>query len=127
MFVLQRDARRRATHNEVERRRRDKINHWIMKLGKIIPDLNSDLGKGSGTFEGQSKGGILAKACEYIVELRNTNTKIGECLKDNEQLANDFEELKQQNEELQRDNNILKTLIIQNGLVLPKELTNSNS
>lgn len=25
-----RDERRRATHNEVERRRRDKINHWIM-------------------------------------------------------------------------------------------------
>lgn len=32
-----RDDRRRATHNEVERRRRDKINHWIMKLGSLIP------------------------------------------------------------------------------------------
>ena len=26
--------RRRATHNEVERRRRDTINAWIMQLGK---------------------------------------------------------------------------------------------
>ena len=26
-----RDDRRRATHNEVERRRRDKINNWIVR------------------------------------------------------------------------------------------------
>ena len=26
--------RRRATHNEVERRRRDTINAWIMQLGR---------------------------------------------------------------------------------------------
>ncbi|KAF7996497.1 hypothetical protein HCN44_002129 [Aphidius gifuensis] len=30
--VKKRDDRRRATHNEVERRRRDKINNWIAKL-----------------------------------------------------------------------------------------------
>lgn len=40
-----RDERRRATHNEVERRRRDKINNWIIKLSKIIPDCSSDLNK----------------------------------------------------------------------------------
>lgn len=40
-----RDERRRATHNEVERRRRDKINNWIVKLSKIIPDCSSDLNK----------------------------------------------------------------------------------
>ncbi|KAI2590335.1 USF2 isoform 10, partial [Pan troglodytes] len=33
-----RDERRRAQHNEVERRRRDKINNWIVQLSKIIPD-----------------------------------------------------------------------------------------
>ena len=32
-----RHDRRRATHNEVERRRRDNINAWIMKLGRLIP------------------------------------------------------------------------------------------
>lgn len=41
MVLLQRDERRRATHNEVERRRRDKINNWIAKLSKIIPDCSS--------------------------------------------------------------------------------------
>ena len=37
-----RDDRRRATHNEVERRRRDKINNWITKLAKIIPDCQHE-------------------------------------------------------------------------------------
>lgn len=37
-LYLQRDAKRRLTHNEVERRRRDKINQWIMYMSKIIPD-----------------------------------------------------------------------------------------
>lgn len=37
-MCFQRDAKRRLTHNEVERRRRDKINQWIMYMSKIIPD-----------------------------------------------------------------------------------------
>lgn len=36
-----RDDKRRATHNEVERRRRDKINSWIFKLKEMLPsDVN---------------------------------------------------------------------------------------
>lgn len=61
MFILQRDDRRRATHNEVERRRRDKINSWITKLAALVPN--------SGLPDSSSKGGILAKACDHIVEL----------------------------------------------------------
>lgn len=30
---------------EVERRRRDKINNWIVQLSKIIPDCNADNSK----------------------------------------------------------------------------------
>ena len=37
-----RDEKRRATHNEVERRRRDKINNWITKLAAIVPDCSQD-------------------------------------------------------------------------------------
>ena len=33
-----RDDKRRATHNEVERRRRDKINSWIFKLKEMLPN-----------------------------------------------------------------------------------------
>merc|ERR1739844_372694 len=57
---------RRATHNEVERRRRDNINNWIMKLSKLLPDCNNH--ENSQGKHSQSKGGILAKACEYLAE-----------------------------------------------------------
>ncbi|BFG02979.1 uncharacterized protein DMAD_02340 [Drosophila madeirensis] len=36
-----RDDKRRATHNEVERRRRDKINCWIFKLKEMLPTEGS--------------------------------------------------------------------------------------
>lgn len=60
-ILLQRDDKRRATHNEVERRRRDKINSWITKLAAMVPN--------SGLPDTASKGGILAKACDHISEL----------------------------------------------------------
>lgn len=120
---FQRDERRRATHNEVERRRRDKINNWIMKLSKIIPDLNSESNKGSGSFEGQSKGGILAKACEYIMELRQSNSRLAECVKDNEMVISELDDLRQQNEKLKRDNSLLKAQLSQHGIDIPKTLS----
>ena len=33
-----RQARRRELHNEVERRRRDNINSWMVQLSKLLPD-----------------------------------------------------------------------------------------
>lgn len=78
--VKKRDERRRATHNEVERRRRDKINHWIMKLGSIIPVDGLPGGESDrpniAHHDGQSKGGILSKACEYVTTLHNKVNKL---------------------------------------------------
>lgn len=85
--VKKRDDRRRATHNEVERRRRDKINHWIMKLGSIIPanglmpasgatdESGAECSNSTATSDIQSKGGILSKACEYIPMLQENIKK----------------------------------------------------
>ncbi|CAB3376843.1 Hypothetical predicted protein [Cloeon dipterum] len=116
--TTRRDERRRATHNEVERRRRDKINSWIMKLGKIIPDCGNEGGKqGQVNFEGQSKGGILAKACEYITELRTLNQRMSENMKENERLVMQLEALRQQNDELRREKLALHTQLTQNGIV----------
>ncbi|XP_067011840.1 upstream stimulatory factor 1 isoform X2 [Anabrus simplex] len=109
-----RDDRRRATHNEVERRRRDKINNWIMKLSKIIPDCTTESAK-----SGQSKGGILAKACEYIMELRTSNQRLAECLKENERLTMELEVARQQNEELKRENSVLRSRLTQHGILPP--------
>ncbi|XP_063978740.1 upstream stimulatory factor 1 isoform X3 [Diachasmimorpha longicaudata] len=110
--LKKRDDRRRATHNEVERRRRDKINNWIAKLGKIIPECNTHTngnGNGNSSGEGKSKGGILAKACEYITELRNANQGLSQCLKENEKLRQEVTALKQVLTQLKRENAQLRS------------------
>lgn len=117
--LKKRDDRRRATHNEVERRRRDKINNWIIKLSKIIPECNASAntagsgssGEGKTNYETQSKGGILAKACEYIAELRVANQNLNQYLRDNEKLRQEITALKQLVTQLKRENNQLRTQI----------------
>ncbi|XP_072049124.1 upstream stimulatory factor-like isoform X2 [Amphiura filiformis] len=106
-----RDERRRATHNEVERRRRDKINNWIVKLSKVVPECNMDHSKA-----GQSKGGILMKTVDYIGELRTANTRMAESLKDMERLSVDSELLRQQVEELKNENMLLRAQLQQAGI-----------
>ncbi|XP_063230230.1 upstream stimulatory factor 1-like isoform X2 [Bacillus rossius redtenbacheri] len=114
-----RDDRRRATHNEVERRRRDKINNWILKLSKIIPDCTAESAKSAQvSTEEQSKGGILAKACEYIIDLRASNQRLAERVKHSEQVVLDNEMLRQQNEKLERTNSLLIAQLRQHGIVL---------
>jgi SMC interacting uncharacterized protein involved in chromosome segregation len=64
----------------------------------------------------QSKGGILAKACEYIVELRQLNQRMGDYVKENERLAMQVESLRQQNEELRRESVSLRNQLTQHGI-----------
>jgi len=94
-----RDDKRRATHNEVERRRRDKINCWIFKLKEMLPTegnrykspINNnaehvlDSGRTTTTTTttiksnqnngrtppNDSKSQILIKACDYIKSMQN--------------------------------------------------------
>ncbi|XP_068173151.1 upstream stimulatory factor 1 [Antennarius striatus] len=107
-----RDDKRRAQHNEVERRRRDKINNWIVQLSKVIPDCNIDY-----TKTGQSKGGILSKACDYIKELRQSNLKLGDDISVIDQLRIDNQLLRQEVEDLNSKNQILRNLLQQHGIV----------
>ncbi|CAO2625866.1 Upstream stimulatory factor 2 [Lemmus lemmus] len=113
-----RDERRRAQHNEVERRRRDKINNWIVQLSKIIPDCHADNSK-----TGASKGGILSKACDYIRELRQTNQRMQETFKEAERLQMDNELLRQQIEELKNENALLRAQLQQHNLEMVGEST----
>ncbi|XP_074390334.1 upstream stimulatory factor 2-like [Zonotrichia albicollis] len=106
-----RDERRRAQHNEVERRRRDKINNWIVQLSKIIPDCGADSGK-----SGASKGGILSKACDYVRELRQSNQRLQETFKEAERLQMDNDLLRQQLEELKSEHAVLRAQLQQRGL-----------
>ncbi|XP_056900808.1 upstream stimulatory factor 2 isoform X3 [Takifugu flavidus] len=111
-----RDERRRAQHNEVERRRRDKINNWIVTLSKIIPDCNMD-----STKTGASKGGILSKACDYIRELRQNNQRLQESLKEVERIQIDNELCRQQIEELKNENALLRAQLQQHGIEIVGE------
>ncbi|XP_072011102.1 upstream stimulatory factor 2 isoform X8 [Engystomops pustulosus] len=111
-----RDERRRAQHNEVERRRRDKINNWIVQLSKIIPDCNTESSK-----TGASKGGILSKACDYIRELRQSNQRMQETLKEAERLQMDNEILRQQIEEQKNENTLLRAQLQQHGIEIVEE------
>lgn len=111
-----RDERRRAQHNEVERRRRDKINNWIVTLSKIIPDCNVD-----STKTGASKGGILSKACDYIRELRQSNQRLQESLKEVERIHVDNELCRQQIEELKNKNALLRAQLQQHGIEMVGE------
>jgi len=88
---LIRDERRRANHNEVERRRRDNINKWIVELSKVIPECSNDQSK-----HGQSKGGILEKTVLYLCELRQTNQQLVEHIRSLDQLRKENEFLKQE-------------------------------
>ncbi|XP_071970511.1 upstream stimulatory factor 1 isoform X2 [Engystomops pustulosus] len=106
-----RDEKRRAQHNEVERRRRDKINNWIVQLSKIIPDCSME-----NTKSGQSKGGILSKACDYIQELRQGNLRLSEELQNLEQLQMDNEVLRQQVEDLKNKNLLLRAQLRHHGV-----------
>lgn len=62
-------------------------------------------------FAEQSKGGILAKACEYIGELRVANQNLGQCLRDNEKLRQEITALKQLVTQLKRENIQLRSQI----------------
>jgi len=106
---------RRATHNEVERRRRDNINNWIMKLSKLLPDCNNH--ENSQGKHSQSKGGILAKACEYLAETRNTHQKLADTLKQNEEISAEKDRISSRLEQLQKENDLLKQQLQSHGIV----------
>ncbi|KAF7226791.1 upstream stimulatory factor 2 isoform X1 [Nothobranchius furzeri] len=119
-----RDERRRAQHNEVERRRRDKINNWIVTLSKMIPDCNMDstkTGAPCASLSLQSKGGILSKACDYIRELRQNNQRLQENLKEVDRIQVDNELCRQQIEELKNENALLRAQLQQHGIEMVGE------
>uniref|UniRef100_A0A8C4PXS4 Upstream stimulatory factor 1 n=2 Tax=Eptatretus burgeri TaxID=7764 RepID=A0A8C4PXS4_EPTBU len=106
-----RDYKRRAQHNEVERRRRDKINGWILQLSKILPDTNES------SKSLQSKGGILSKACDYIEELRQKQQQMAAELQGMERLRLDNDALRHKVEEMCNKNAQMRAHLQQHGIV----------
>ena len=70
-----------------------------MKLSKLLPDCNNH--ENSQGKHSQSKGGILAKACEYLAETRNTHQKLTDTLKKNEEISAEKDRISSRLEQLQ--------------------------
>lgn len=63
---IKREEKRRVTHNEVERRRRVKINNWISQLKELMDGKSSNV---DSHHTSDSKSQILVKACDYIKDI----------------------------------------------------------
>ena len=116
--------------HQVERRRRDTINNMIMKLGKLIPDLfNPETGPPKNNT--LSKGGILARACEYVTEIRQSNQLLREKVAKTEtKLLSENKELQNQIDALKQENELLRNQLEANGILWKKNdniLPESNS
>jgi upstream stimulatory factor len=56
----------------------------------------------------QSKGGILAKACEYIGELKSTNCRLAATLREHANTAEELDALRREVSELRKENMMIK-------------------
>jgi hypothetical protein len=75
--VLEKQRRRRESHNQVERRRRDHINEKIQELSLIIPDC-----AGAADSAGRiQKGVVLQKSVDYIRALQQNQQMLLERLR----------------------------------------------
>jgi len=112
-----RQARRRELHNEVERRRRDNINSWMVQLSKILPDcVFGDGDNRSKALTATSKGAILEKAVAYIEALKAANTSLGKQVNETQQLKSENDVLRRQIEALKAENNVMRDQLERNGI-----------
>uniref|UniRef100_H0XUR5 Upstream stimulatory factor 1 n=1 Tax=Otolemur garnettii TaxID=30611 RepID=H0XUR5_OTOGA len=86
------DEKHRAQHNEVSCHHHDEINNWMVQLSKIILDCSME-----STKSGQSKGGILSKACNYIQKLQQKLQGLDQLQLDKDVLQQQVEDLKNKN------------------------------
>ena len=74
-----------------------------MKIAAVVPDCQMDQSK-----QGTSKGGVLSKALDHIVKLRQDNDRLRENIKEQERVLVENQVLRQQVEKLRQENSILQ-------------------
>lgn len=112
-----RQARRRELHNEVERRRRDNINSWMVQLSKILPDcVFGDGDNRSKALTATSKGSILEKAVAYIEALKAANNSLGKQVNETQQLRSENDVFRRQIEALKAENDGMRETLERNGI-----------
>uniref|UniRef100_A0A1I8JLV0 BHLH domain-containing protein n=1 Tax=Macrostomum lignano TaxID=282301 RepID=A0A1I8JLV0_9PLAT len=83
-----RDRSKKDSHNRIERKRRENINHQIAELGEILPRgyfQDSDLKK--------NKGNILKASVDYIRELQAEQMKLSDRVAQSETRAEKLDQL----------------------------------
>ncbi|XP_038062886.1 basic helix-loop-helix domain-containing protein USF3-like [Patiria miniata] len=96
------DRKKRDSHNEIERRRKCKINIGIIKLGDIIPICQTTK---------MSKNQILEQACLYIDELREKSEKLLLANTSDPEAAEEIKKLRKENEKLRSENKRYQEII----------------
>jgi hypothetical protein len=113
----QKEYVRKQTHNEVERRRRDRINELIKTLAEIVPGCQKkDAASGSIVGYVYSKGTVLEKTVEYVKELLIQNEQLSASVKLAEKSSTTMAILQNQITVLEKENTFLRTQMVQLGI-----------
>uniref|UniRef100_A0A914WJV7 BHLH domain-containing protein n=1 Tax=Plectus sambesii TaxID=2011161 RepID=A0A914WJV7_9BILA len=116
-------VKRRVSHNEVEKRRRDKINQWINRLARLLPDGDID----ETSRQMQSKGGILSKTVDFITQLKETNAELVGLTDNLTEKCRSLEEdgdvgqIRDELERVREENRQLRHMLESSGLARPDE------
>ncbi|ESN91969.1 hypothetical protein HELRODRAFT_194459 [Helobdella robusta] len=119
IMIVPKDSKRKATHNEVERRRRDKITTWIVQLGSMLPASLSEK-------QNDSKGDILSKVCEFIQELQAKNQQLKESMEHLIFIKQALEETSHAYAEALMENSSIKSKFSELGFSCEVRVVNEN-
>lgn len=106
-------TRRRIVHNEVERRRKDKINNWILKLADVVPQCQ--WGK-------QSKNIVLEKTVEYITQVNDQLKEFSDLQQREQKLAQEVQQLRNRLGNATKENKLLKDLLKKHSIAIPRKI-----
>ncbi|KHJ45082.1 Helix-loop-helix DNA-binding domain protein [Trichuris suis] len=110
------DVRRRAFHNQVERRRRDTINAQIAKIAKILPPVRGVAGR-----QTESIGKTLSRAVEYIEELKSHVRPVMDFAQFEDKMKAEVAALQTRIDELKVENENIIHLLQEKGISVPPQ------
>mmetsp|Transcript_4495 Transcript_4495/g.6949 ORF Transcript_4495/g.6949 Transcript_4495/m.6949 type:complete len:591 (+) Transcript_4495:140-1912(+) len=97
------ERRRRDSHNEFERRRRDAINTKLTELKRLVPSLNNLV---------SNKATVLSKAIDYIAQMAKENTRASHHIRqlstENTKAVEIISQLNDENSELRSQIEVLR-------------------
>ena len=121
----EREEKRRQTHNEVERRRRGKINGWIRKLAEMVPNCKDELGSKQRGHPGatrdisqgvKSNCGVLQKTVNFIQELQIAHSQVVERLQEQNQVLVEMAKVRENLKRVEQENQLFRSQLQTHGI-----------